>query len=324
MCDLLMEKWPEEFRTIKYFQKPIVAFWPKQLLNIYTSKFIAFFLNLWTRLKIRKMLNDIEDGDCVYLLEYVHPELDIMRPLIPKLNSKGKNIKIYGMAHFTPSFMKRQFDMDAAKLQGWSEKVNLLLTLGSSLSRYFIELGTPQNKVVTLFHYVDLQYYRPFDRKEKAFGVIVQGNLQRNFDLVEKVISKCPSVHFSLLCGRLTLPQFERYDNVSVWSYISENKLRELMNNADVSLNIMDDTVGSNVIVTSMAMGLAMIVSDVGSIHDYCDDTNAVFCNTADDYCNAIIALSSNNTMLINMKSASLKKSSYLSIERFHDEIDKL
>ena len=49
------------------------------------------------------------------------------------------------------------------------------------------------------------------------------------------------------------------------------------MANADISPNVMEDTVGSNVIVTSLAMGLAMICSNVGSIKDYCDDSNTIF-----------------------------------------------
>ena len=36
------------------------------------------------------------------------------------------------------------------------------------------------------------------------------------------------------------------------------------MNDSDISLNVMKDTIGSNVICTSMATGLAMVVSDVG------------------------------------------------------------
>lgn len=47
------------------------------------------------------------------------------------------------------------------------------------------------------------------------------------------------------------------------------------MAKADLSLNVMEDTVGSNVITTSMAMGLGLIVTDVGSIRDYCDESNA-------------------------------------------------
>ena len=60
-----------------------------------------------------------------------------------------------------------------------------------------------------------------------------------------------------------------------------ESELRQHMANANISLNVMEDTVGSNVIVTSLAMGLAMICSNVGSIKDYCDDSNTILCNNS-------------------------------------------
>ena len=65
--------------------------------------------------------------------------------------------------------------------------------------------------------------------------------------------------------------------------------MQHYMNDSDISLNVMKDTIGSNVICTSMATGLAMVVSDVGSIRDYCDETNACFCSSPDDFIEKII-----------------------------------
>lgn len=51
------------------------------------------------------------------------------------------------------------------------------------------------------------------------------------------------------------------------------------MVNVDILLNVMEDIVGSNVIVILLVMGLVMICSNVGFIKDYCDDSNIIFCN---------------------------------------------
>ena len=92
------------------------------------------------------------------------------------------------------------------------------------------------------------------------------------------------------------------------------------MDIADVSVNIMDDTIGSNVITTSMSMGLAMIVSDVGSIRDYCNDTNALFCvNTVDSFASAINMLSANHNKCELMKSNSVKMSKAFSISKVNE-----
>ena len=82
----------------------------------------------------------------------------------------------------------------------------------------------------------------------------------------------------------------------------------------------MQDTVGSNVITTSMAMGLGMIVSDVGSIHDYCSSENAVFCeNNVDSFVSSISLLLDNKE-----KIAKMKRASYVMAKRFNVErVDK-
>ena len=97
------------------------------------------------------------------------------------------------------------------------------------------------------------------------------------------------------------------------------------MDIADVSLNVMEDTVGSNVITTSMAMGLAMIVSDVGSIRDYCNDANALFCqNNVEQFVRAIKKLQNNLQLVLRMKKASLENSKRLQIDNINRWFFKL
>ena len=81
----------------------------------------------------------------------------------------------------------------------------------------------------------------------------------------------------------------------------------------------MEDTVGSNVITTSMAMGLAIIVSDVGSIRDYCNKENAVFCmNDINEFVEAIKKLCHENHRVRIMKEQSKKISSHWSIQNIN------
>ena len=91
---------------------------------------------------------------------------------------------------------------------------------------------------------------------------------------------------------------------------------------SDISLNVMDDTIGSNVIVTSLAMGLALICSDVGSIRDYCDESNTIFCeNSVDSFCEAIRSLSCNRQLVFDMKCAAHKRAESLTISIFEKTI---
>jgi glycosyltransferase involved in cell wall biosynthesis len=80
---------------------------------------------------------------------------------------------------------------------------------------------------------------------------------------------------------------------------------------------VMKDTIGSNVICTSMATGLAMVVSDVGSIRDYCDETNACFCSSPDDFIKNIMILANDRELLNSLKKMSLKKAQQFSIDNY-------
>jgi glycosyltransferase involved in cell wall biosynthesis len=95
-----------------------------------------------------------------------------------------------------------------------------------------------------------------------------------------------------------------------------EEKLLDRMQQADASLSIMDDTIGSNVITTSLACGLPQVVSDVGSIRDYCSEKNAIFCNDADSFVEAIQTLSQNPKLCQEMGSHARKKAETISLEQ--------
>jgi len=66
-------------------------------------------------------------------------------------------------------------------------------------------------------------------------------------------------------------------------------------------------------------MGLAMVVSDVGSIRDYCNEDCAFFCNNEDEYVDAIKALTSNSTLLQNKRKEAFEISKRLSIGEFYN-----
>lgn len=108
-----------------------------------------------------------------------------------------------------------------------------------------------------------------------------------------------------------------RHDpNVIVHRFIPEEELLGRMQGADVSLSIMDDTIDSNVITTSLACGLPQVVSDVGSIRDYCSEKNAIFCNDVESFVEAMQTLSQNPTLCQEMRHHARKKAETISLEQ--------
>lgn len=148
----------------------------------------------------------------------------------------------------------------------------------------------------------------------------MMGALQRDYGMLAEIVKCCPEVHWTICRGRKNVDDlFPKTPNVVLKGFLEEDELRHQMDIADVSLNIMEDTVGSNVITTSMSMGLAMIVSDVGSIRDYCNEINTLFCSfDKDSFINSIRMLMNNSAKLEQMKAASINNANRLRIDNIN------
>lgn len=326
MCDLLVEKYPAEYemyvkecpRTWRYPK----TFMEKIRWHIYSKYVQRRYLNHTYQKEYlalcQPMFEKLQEGDEVFLLEYMLPwasqyELAChIRKFYPK-------VKIYALSHLTCKFFDEMTANDSDLIQRWAKPVDKLLTLGSSLSSYFEKAGIPKEKISTGFHYVDSAYYYKQAEMEvhNPLRVIMMGALQRDYGMLADIVKRCPQIHWIICRGRKNVDNlFPNSPNVELKGFLEEDELRHLMDIADVSLNIMEDTVGSNVITTSMSMGLAMVVSDVGSIRDYCCEENAIFCkNDVEAFINAILYLQDNFSEVIKMKKASLGKAETLRIE---------
>ncbi|MCS3088011.1 glycosyltransferase [Bacteroides thetaiotaomicron] len=229
-------------------------------------------------------------------------------------------VRIIALPHLIGKQISERFS--TKKILAKLKIVDSIWVLGSSLKSYFNSLGVPSNKIITTFHYVDNEYYKSTDLRKanERLRVVVMGNMQRDYDLLYKIVSNLPFINFDICAGSSNAAKvFCEFRNVTLYPFVSEDKLKMIMNTADVSLNVMKDTIGSNVIVTSMAMGLAMVVSDVGSIRDYVDDSNAIFCRTSADFIEALTVLAHDGDKLNNLRNNSVEKANFLSISNFYN-----
>lgn len=190
---------------------------------------------------------------------------------------------------------------------------------------YLNNLGI--ENVYTSFHYVDNNYYTPsanlYNRSDDV-KVIVMGALARDFEQIAYIVSRLPQIHFYICKGRENIDYlFSGLKNVTLVGYVPEAELKHYMNDSDISLNVMKDTIGSNVICTSMATGLAMVVSDVGSIRDYCDETNACFCSSPDDFIEKIMILANDRELLNSLKNV-FEKAQQFSIDNYCASLSSL
>lgn len=305
--------------NVKVFVIPNVRFRGRNIKIIQNFLYILFSIFLsW---KIR-------NGSKVFLMEYLLPTHN--QYFIANILHRVKKVRLFGLAHLVPADLEYAFNGDFNKMLSWAKPLDGLLTLGSSLTTFLINKGVPEEKIHTLFHYVDLNYYTKRDDNPtihtKLLKVIIMGSMKRDVEKIIDIINRVPNVHFIYCAGRRQINkiQFLHPQNVSVYGFLPENQLRALMNEADISLNVMVDTIGSNVITTSLAMNLAMVVSDVGSIRDYCDDENALFCKSEGDFVESLSYLAQNIDKVHSMKIASGDRAKKLSIPNFYKSIQEL
>lgn len=329
MCDLLVSKYPNDYEM---YVKDIPRAWgaPKSLTEKILWKFFGArekkqylektypqeYLQL-----CKPMFAKLQDSDEIFLLEYMLPWAS-QYELACYIRENYPKVKIYALSHLTCKYFDEMLSQESNLIKKWAEPVDKLLTLGSSLSAYFEKAGIPKDKISTGFHYVDSDFYQKQDTIEvhNPLRVIMMGALQRDYGMLSEIVKCCPEVYWTICRGRKNVDDlFPKSPNVELKGFLEEEELRHQMDIADVSLNIMEDTVGSNVITTSMSMGLAMIVSDVGSIRDYCNEKNTLFCSfDKDSFINSIRMLENNSAKLEQMKAASINNANRLRIDNIN------
>lgn len=327
LCKYLAEHYPKEFVAIPL--APLSHTKRRKLWKVFRGLLYILenSINVHRRKGVLRQqaveLNKrLTASDEVMLMEYMHPEVD-QREVALRLRQLHTPAKIIGMAHMPPVFMDENFP-GFTELHVWTDLCDKIITLGSSLTTYFINRGIAPDKLITTFHYVDDYYLNNDICPHSHLTVIEQGFNARNYELLRAVIEHNPNVYFVICQGVANLSSLKKYSNVRVVPFIPEEELRVLMSEADVSLNIMNDTIGSNVIVTSLAMGLAMVCSNVGSIHDYCDDSNTLFCRSLADFNSALQRLESDPDLVYRMRKSARQKAEQLRLLCFYTSFRSL
>lgn len=331
MCNLLQEMYPQDYKVIvkacpvdiKEIGWIGTRFLRRRIRKIYEKWIYPYsFVKL-----VKKNVPYFSENDEVFLLEYLFPETSQFQ-LAKYLRKRYPEIKIYALSHLTPTFAEKKYKNYPTLIRKWSVPIDKMLTLGSSLSMYFEMNGVSCKKISTGFHYVDKVYYHPSQNKKNnvTLKVITIGAMARNYPLLSEIVASTSDVEWIICKGNKNVDGlFPATPNVHVLGFLSEDELRHQMDMADVSISVMDDTIGSNVITTALAMGLAQVVSDTGSIRDYCTTENAIFCqNTVDDFVKAINYLSTHRAEVEVMKNAALQQAKCFSVENVNEWFSSL
>ena len=285
----------------------------KKALNLLYIFIIAIYLKFVSK-----------KGDKVFLMEYLARSC-FQDKLAHFLRLLFVNVKIIGLVHLAGSHLMEIYhnkNVIRSKMSFLDECV----VFGTSLAKFLTE-EICFTKVITTFHYVDTEYYKPIIKQNEVSNVriLCLGNIKRDFSTLRKIVDSFPNLHFDICQGVMDLSStFGNCPNVQLYGFIEEDELLHLMQNDDVCLSIMTDTVGSNVITTSLATGLVLLVSDVGSIRDYCNSECAFLCNSYEDFKKNLGILSHNPAILKSYRQNAINRASHLSYNEFKTEFVRI
>jgi glycosyltransferase involved in cell wall biosynthesis len=301
----------ENVHLIKMISSPIKWF-----------RVFNFFYSIYLAIKFKILLGK---NDKVFLMEYMARSCfqDILASSMRFLRCKSE---VVGLVHLAGNHLLEIYhskDVIANKMN----KLDRCIVFGSSLKEFLKkEIGFV--KVTTTFHYVDNLYYKPNNlsfETPSQLSVLSMGHTKRDFTGLQRLVESLPNVHFDICAGRSDLTNYLGHcKNVTLYGFLDECDLLELMQSNDVGLSVMEDTIGSNVIVTSLSTGMVSVVSDVGSIRDYCTENESFFCKTTEDFQNAISFLSNNLDKIPPLKRKSHKRGQIFSYDNFREEFKKI
>ena len=238
----------------------------------------------------------LKPGDKVFFMEYLTFGVAFQDRIAKWLKSAGKSNKLIGLVHLAGSHLLDLYgdEQIISHKLSWLDKI---VVFGSSLATFIQERGF-NKEIAVCRHYVDATFYQPqkVNNANERLQVIIVGRLKRNFQQLTEIITKtADDVVFHLCLGAEALPEnLKQQANIISYGFLGEEELLRLMQTCDAHLAVLEDTVGSNAITSAMAVGLVQVVSDVGSIRDYCDESNSIFCTNVKDFTEALSFLSQN------------------------------
>lgn len=256
--------------------------------------------------------------DKVFLMEYLYPgygQHQIARML------RGR-VRVFGLAHLVPARLEASFTEKEIRRQ--ADAVDSLLVLGSSLRDYLVTKGISSSKIRVTFLYVDTNYYSPgaeLPGVDRRMRVLCMGNMERSYKSLREIVQQSENLEFDICVGGADVAHlFEDCRNVAIHGYLDEADFLQLMRQDEISLNVMRDTIGSNVIVTSLSVGMIVVASRVGSIEDYVKDgSNGLLAENVEEFVRLLSDLKVNVELKAAIRENAIESARNISISKFRD-----
>lgn len=153
-------------------------------------------------------------------------------------------------------------------------RLSAVVCVGRSQMEFFQRLMDPE-RVFFVPHGIDTDFFRPpdsFEERDPNLCLIV-GENYRDYEalgrLIDIVAAKRPATRFVAVAS----PQYSKaagtHPNFTFLSQIPEAELLRLYRTAALMIQPLREATANNAVLESMACGLPLVISDVGSVRDY-------------------------------------------------------
>ncbi len=263
----------------------------------------------------------LRPGDQVVFFEYLSGDFGFQDTVARLLRRWKVRHAFSGFVHLGGTQLLELYS-DPNQIKRRLDWVDRVLVFGDSLRDFLQHIVGYRGEIVHTFHYADADYYHPADSLSNSesgrLQVLFLGAIKRNLDQLATIIAQTRnSVDFHICMGRQRYPQLEDMPYVTRYGYLNEAELLALMQRCHVNLSVFYDTVGSNAITGTLAAGLAQVASHVGSIEDYGDPSNTIWCEDTAAFVEALHALDTDRQRLRVMQGSARRMAERISLRRF-------
>ncbi|MEO6092401.1 MAG: glycosyltransferase family 4 protein [Novosphingobium sp.] len=144
--------------------------------------------------------------------------------------------------------------------------------------RGFFEAFMPAEKIVTILHGIDTDYYRPGALPDDGiFRCVTAGHWLRDWGAMKraaKALREHSDIEFHVVTNRVT--GLEGLPNVRIHNGLTDGELLTLYQRCDLGLLPLTDSTANNSLLEFIACGLPLLSTDLEAVRAYVGDDEAV------------------------------------------------